>query len=82
MAGKEPNLVYTTCTLSTKKDVDVDADKREDVKNLRNETKDIIKKLQPQQKIFSIIMLVFSVCCINVFNITAAILFLCIKKSE
>ena len=34
--------------LSTKKDVDVDADKREDVKNLRNETKDIIKKLQPQ----------------------------------
>lgn len=41
-----------------------------------------IKKLQPQQKIFSIIMLVFSVCCINVFNITAAILFLCIKKSE
>ena len=41
-----------------------------------------IKKLQPQQKIFSIIMLVFSVCCINVFNITAAILYLCIKKTE
>lgn len=41
-----------------------------------------IKKLQPHHKIFSIIMLVFSVCCINVFNITAAILYLCIKKSE
>lgn len=41
-----------------------------------------IKKLQPQQKIFSIIMLVFSVCCVNVFNITAAILYLCIKKTE
>ena len=41
-----------------------------------------IKKLQPQHKIFSIIMLVFSVCCLNVFNITAAILYLCIKKTE
>ena len=24
MAGKEPNLVYTTCTLSTKKDVQLE----------------------------------------------------------
>lgn len=41
-----------------------------------------IKKLQPQQRIFSTVMLVFSVCCVNVFNITAAILYLCIKKTE
>ena len=34
--------------LSTKKDVDIDLDKREDAKKLRNESKDIIKKLQPQ----------------------------------
>lgn len=41
-----------------------------------------IKKLETQRKIFSIIMLVFSVITFNVFNITAAILYLCIKKTE
>lgn len=41
-----------------------------------------IKKLEPQRKIFSIVMLICSICTINIFNITAAILYLCIKKSE
>jgi len=39
-----------------------------------------IKKLEAQHKIFSIIMLVFSVCTINIFNIAASILYLCVKK--
>lgn len=42
----------------------------------------MIKKLEPQRKIFSIIMLVLSVFTINIFNLTAAILYLCIKKTE
>ena len=41
-----------------------------------------INKLKKYRKILSAIMLAFSVFTINVFNITAAILFLCIKKSE
>ena len=41
-----------------------------------------VKKLEPQRKIFSIIMLVLSVFTINIFNLTAAILYLCIKKTE
>lgn len=41
-----------------------------------------IKKLEPQRKIFSIIMLVLSIFTINIFNLIAAILYLCIKKTE
>ena len=38
-----------------------------------------IDKLGPQRKVFSIIMLVFSVLTLNIFNIAAAILYLCMK---
>lgn len=41
-----------------------------------------IRKLEPQRKIFSIIMLVLSIFTINIFNLAAAILYLCIKKTE
>lgn len=41
-----------------------------------------IKQLNNYRKIFSVIMLPFSLFTINIFNITAAILYLCIKKTE
>lgn len=41
-----------------------------------------IKNLEPHRKVLSIAMLAFSVFTLNVFNITAGILFLCAKKEE
>lgn len=41
-----------------------------------------IKSFEPHSKVLSIAMLAFSVFTLNVFNITAGILFLCAKKAE
>lgn len=41
-----------------------------------------IKPLEKLKLVFSIVMLVFSVFSINIFNLTSAILFMCIKKKQ